>query len=206
MSIWAWVIAVSLTVYWSIFFYLLTRRRWDAPALIVGILHLLFASMFVAAPIRSFFDPNYIGFEVGIVRFEGRWATLPSAAFLSWALAATWIAVSHGRGRWMKLIVVGDILFALNLGGGFLLDYVRGDLAASKIQAGDFFTLKGTVAALIPLLLFALPFVAAAIWAMRRIQSGGTTPPFAQGIQKEGTDSGTDTKDINGFRYSEGRI
>ncbi len=205
MSIWLWVIAVSLTLYWSIFFYLLTRRRWDAPALIVGILHMLFASMFVAAPIRSFFDPNYIGFEVGLVRFEGRWATLPSAVFLSWALAAAWIAVSYGKGRWMKLIAVGDILFALNLGGGFLLDYVRGDLAASKIQGGEFFTLKGTVAALIPLLLFALPFVASAIWAMRRTQSGGATPPFAQGTQ-EGTDSGKDTKDINGFRYSESRI
>ena len=206
MSISLWVIAVSLAVDWSIFFYLLTRRRWDAPALIVGILHMLFASMFVAAPIRSFFDPNYIGFEVGLVRFEGRWATLPSAVFLSWALAAAWIAVSYGKGQWMKLIAVGDILFALNLGGGFLLDYVRGDLAASKIQGGEFFTLKGTVAALIPLLLFALPFVASAIWAMRRMQSGGTTPPFAQRTPKEDSSSGKNTKDINGFRYSASRI
>ncbi|HEX8772955.1 MAG TPA: hypothetical protein VF735_05070 [Pyrinomonadaceae bacterium] len=206
MSIWLWVVAVSLAVYWSIFFYLLTRRRWDAPALIVGVLHMLFASIFVAVPIRSFFDPNYIGFGVGLVRFEGRWATLPSAVLLSWALAAAWFAVSYGKGRWMKLIAVGDILFALNLGGGFLLDYVRGDLSASKIQGGEFFTLRGTVAALIPLLMFALPFVASAIWAMRRVEPDGTAPPSAQGTQEKGADSEKETKDINGFRYSASRI
>jgi hypothetical protein len=140
------------------------------------------------------------------VRFEGRWATLPSTVFLSWALAAAWIAVSLGRGQWMKLIAVGDILFALNLGGGFLLDYMRGDLESSKIQGGEFFTLQGTVAALIPLLLFTLPFAASALWAARRTQSGGTTPPFAQGTQKKDTGLEEDIRDINGFRYSDNRI
>ena len=126
MSIWIWVIAISLIVYWSVFFYLLTRRRWDVPALTVGVLHMLFASMFVAAPIRSFFDPGYVGFAVGLVRFEGTWATLPSALLLSWALAVAWMAVASGKGHWMKLIALGDILFVLNLGGSFLLDYTRG--------------------------------------------------------------------------------
>ena len=106
----------------------------------------------------------------------------------------------------MKLIAVGDILFALNLGGGFLLDYARGDLASSKIQGGEFFTLQGTVAALIPLLLFALPFVASALWAARRAQSGGTTPPLTQSMQAKQADSEKDTKGINGFWFSERRI
>ena len=206
MNIWLWVIVVSLAVYWLIFFYLLTRRRWDGPALTVGILHMLFASLFVAAPIRSFFDPNYAGFGVGLVRFEGRWATLPSTIFLMWGLAAAWIAVSFGRGRWMKLIAVGDILFALNLGGSFLLDYVRGDLAGSKIQGGEFFTLEGTVAGLIPLLLFALPFVASALWAARRSQSNGTPPGHSQSTQENQADSKTETKEIDGFRLSGPRI
>jgi len=205
MSVWLWVIAISLAVYWSIFFYMLTRRRWDATALSVGVLHMLFASIFVAAPIRSFFDPNYVGFAVGLVRFEGAWATLPSAVFLLWALAAAWIAVCYGKGQWMKLIAVGDILFALNLGGGFLLDYVRGDLANSKIQGGEFFILQGTVAGLIPLLLFALPFATSAVWAARRIQPGGTTPPLARTTQV-GSNTKEESKDINGFRYSQSRI
>ena len=206
MSIWLWVVLISNIVYWSIFFYLLTRRRWDAPALTVGVLHMLFASLIVAAPIRSFFDPNYIGYQLGLVRFEGRWAVLPATLFLAWALSSAWIAVARGRGHWMKLVAVGDILFALNLGGGFLLDLVRGDLAESKIQGGEVFTLQGTVAALIALLLFALPFAASAIWASRRAQSGGTTPPLAESTQENRADSEKDGKGINGFRYSEGRI
>ena len=202
MSVWIWVIAISLIVYWTTFSYLLTRRRWDASALAVGVLHMLFASMFVAAPIRSFFDPNYGGFEVGLVRFEGSWATLPSAVFLTWSLHAAWMAVGYGRGQWMKLIAVGDILFALNLGGSFVLDYVRGNLADAKIQGGEFFTLHGPIAELIPLLLFALPFATSALWAARRIQPGGTTPPFAGGTTKQSSNTKEDTKDISGFRFS----
>ena len=205
MSIWLWVVLVSNVVYWSIFFYLLTRRRWNVPALASGILHMLFASALVAAPIRSFFDPNYVGFGLGLLQFEGRWATFPATLFLIWALSSAWITVSRGRGRWMKSVAVGDLLFALNLGGGFLLDLVRGDLAESKIQGGEFFLLQGTVAALIPFLFFALPFVASGIWAMRRAQSNGTTPPLAQGRQENRSDSDEDSKDINGFRYSESR-
>ena len=202
MSIWLWVITVSLLVYWSIFFYLLTRRRWDASALTVGVLHMLFASALVAVPIRSFFDPNYMGFGLGLFRFEGRWATLPSAAFLIWALLSAWVAVSSGKSKWLKVIAVGDLLFAINLGADFLVDYGRGKLATSKIQGGEFFTLTGTLAGLIPLLLFALPFLASAVWAIRRIHSSGTTPPLGHGTQKEDASSAEDTKDTSGFRYS----
>lgn len=203
MSLWIWVIAISLIVYWSTFFLLLTRRRWNASALAVGVLHMLFASMFVAAPLRSFFDPGYVGFQVGLARFEGAWATLPSTVFLTWSLAAAWIAVSYGKGQWMKLLAVGDILFAVNLVGAFFLDYVRGDLADAKIQGGEFFTLQGPIAELIPLLLFALPFAASALWAATRIQRGGTTPPIAKGTTEQGSNSKEDSTDIGGFRYSD---
>jgi hypothetical protein len=206
MSTWLWVFLISNIVYWSIFFYLLTRRRWDTPALTFGVLHMLFASLIAAAPIRSFFDPNYIGYQLGLIRFEGRWAVLPATLFLAWALTSAWIAVAHGRGRWMKLVAVGDLLFALNLGGDFMLDLVRGDLAGSKIQGGEFFTLKGTVAALIPLLLFALPFVASAVWAILRAHPGGTTPPLSPGKEERAAKSKKDTKGTSGFRYSASRI
>ena len=106
----------------------------------------------------------------------------------------------------MKSVAVGDFLFALNLGGSFLLDLLRGDLAATKIQGGEFFTLQGTVVALILLLLFVLPFVASGIWAARRSERGGPTAPHAAGAQETRTNSDEGTKDINGFRFCEGRI
>lgn len=71
MSIWLWVVAVSHVVYWSMFFYLLARRQWNFSALVFGVLHMLFASALVAAPLRSFFDSDYMGYQLGLVRFEG---------------------------------------------------------------------------------------------------------------------------------------
>lgn len=206
MSIWLWILLASNIVYWSIFLHLLTHRRWDVLAFTFGVLHMLFASLIANAPFRSFFDPDYVGYQLGLVRFEGRWGTLPAAVFLAWALSSAWIAVAQGKGRWMKLIVVGDILFAVNLGGAFLLDFVRGDLAESKIQGGEFFTLQGTLSALIPLLLFALPFAASAVWAARRVEPDGTTPPLSQSTQETRADSEKDKKGINGFRHSESRV
>ena len=206
MSVWLWVVLVSNLIYWSFFFYLLTRRRWNAPALAFGVLHMLFASLLVAAPIRSFFDPTYMGYQIGFIRFAGGWATLPATLVLAWALSSAWIAVGRGRGPWMKSVAVGDFLFALNLGGSFLLDLLRGDLAATKIQGGEFFTLQGTVVALILLLLFVLPFVASGIWAARRSGTVGPTAPHAAGAQETRTNSDEGTKDINGFRFCEGRI
>ena len=206
MTVWLWVVLVSNLIYWSVFFYLLTRRRWDASGLAFGVLHMLFASLLVAAPIRSVFDPNYGGYQIGFLRFEGAWAALPATVILVWALSSAWLAVSRGRGRWMTSIAVGDFLFALNLGVGFVLDLVRGDLAETKIQGGEYFTLQGTAVALILFLVFVLPFLASGIWAARRSGSNGTTPPQPQDAQESGTNSDEATRGFNGFRLSERHI
>lgn len=207
MTVWLWVVLVSLVVYWSIFSYLLGRsRRWDVPALVFGISHMLFASLSVAAPIRSLLDPGYMGYQIGFIRFEGPAASLPAASILAWGLAAAWSTVARGRGRWMILVAVGDILFALNLGGSLLLALLRGEFAGMKIQGGEYFTVSGGVAMSILLFVVVLPFVASAIWAGRRAQSGGTAPPLAQGMQENHPDPDNKPKGIDGYRYSESRI
>jgi hypothetical protein len=202
MSIWLWVVIFSNILYWSLFFFLVTRRKRDIPAFVFGILHMLFASLLVAAPFRSLLDPDYMGYQLGIIRFEGQWAFLPATAFLAWALSSAWIAVARGRGSWMKLIAVGDILFALNLASGFFIDLVRGELATSKIQGGEFFTLQGPVAALIPLLVFAVPFMASAVWAARRSDSGNPTAPFEKTTGECQSQSNDSNKGIDGARFA----
>jgi hypothetical protein len=206
MSVWPWVVLLSNVTYWSIFFYLWTRRRHDVPAFVFGLLHMLFASLLVAAPFRSLLDPDYMGYQIGLFRFEGLWATLPATAFLAWALSSAWVAVARGRGRWMKLIAVGDILFALNLVGDFLLDLVRGNLAAAKIQGGEFFTIQGPVVALIPLLVFAVPFVASALWAIRRTESNNTAPPPAEVTNKPQTASDRPDTKFDDIRFAANNI
>src|SRR5918911_3218748 len=149
MTTWLWIGYFSAALYWSVFLYLLSRRRWNSAALAVGVLHMLFAMFFMVAPIRSFLDPAYPGFQFTFLRFEGRAATLPSAMFLAWALAASWISIAKGRGRWMRIIAFGDIICGLLLVANFFRDLLRGELAGTQIQFGEHLTLSGPFWALV---------------------------------------------------------
>jgi len=205
MTIWLWIGYFSGALYWSVFLYLLSRRRWNAAALAVGVLHMLFALPLMVAPIRSFFDPAYPGYQLVFLRFEGRAATLPSAIFLIWALAAAWICVAKGRGRWMRIVAIGDIFFTLLLGAGFVRDLLLGGLIGPQIQFGENLTLSGPVWALVPVLLFALPFLASAVWALSRARSNGGKPPLAFDPTESCKDSDDNTSNTDAFRYSHGR-
>ncbi len=167
MTVWIQIFLVTNLIYWALFFYLLSRRSWDAAALIVGLFHMLLASVLSVAPFRSLLDADY-RWQLGFVSFEGRAAVIPAFLTLGWALAAAWIVLAQGWGRWMWLIAVGDILFALNLGAAILLFPSRGNLAYQKVQLGERFIITGWAASLILLIGFVLPPVTIGIWAARR--------------------------------------
>jgi hypothetical protein len=202
MAIWFQVALALNVISWAVFCYLLSRRHWNAPALAVGIFHMLFAAVVSVAPIRSLLDPDYIGYGLGVIHFEKRAVALPAALILGWALAAAWIAVGKGRGRWMRLVMVGDLFFALSMGVSILLD----DSRHWKFQLGEHFTATGVAGLLILLCFFTLPFIASAIWAASRTQAGGTTPPIASNAQEERGGPKQDGKNTNGFHYSESRV
>ena len=201
MAVWFQIALALNVVYWAVFFYLLSRRRWNAPALAVGVFHMLFAAVVSVAPIRSLLDPDYVGYGLGIIHLEKRAVALPAALVLGWALAAAWVAVGKGRGRWMRLVMVGDLFFALSMGVSILLDDPRN----WKFQLGEHFTASGSAGLLILLGFFTLPFIASAIWAASRTRAGGTPPPLASDAQKEGGGVEQDGKNTNSFRYSENR-
>lgn len=201
MAIWFKLAIVLNVIYWGVFFYLLSRRRWNISALGVGIFHMLFAAVVSVAPIRSLLDPEYPGYGLGFITLEKRAVVIPAALILSWALAAAWIAVGKGEGRWMKLVMIGDLFFALSMGLSILLD----DSQNWKFQLGENFTATGVWGLLILLGLFTLPFIASALWAARRTQAGGTPPPVSDS-QKEHKPLEKNDKNPNGFRYSESRV
>ena len=167
MSIWTSIFLVTNTIYWAVFFYLLTRRRWNAAALVVGLFHMLLASVLSVAPFRSLLDSAY-RWQLGFVELDGRVAVIAAFLTLSWTLAAAWITVARGKGRWMWLIAVGDILFALNLGAAIVLFPLRGNFAYQRIQLGGNFVLSGIVASIILVLCFVVPPIVSGIWAARR--------------------------------------
>lgn len=202
MAIWFWLALASNVVVWSIFFYLLSHRRWNLAALIVGILHMLFSMVVSVAPFRSFLDPNYPGLGLGFLRFEAMAATLAATLILGWAVAAAWLAVNKGSGRWMVLIVVGDIFLALNFGGSTLLE---GSSDNWRIDFGEGRSITGLAGAFILLLFFTFPFVASAIWAASRSRSSGTASPITSDSQKKRNDTEDQVKNIDSFRFSESR-
>jgi hypothetical protein len=131
-------------------------------------------------------------------------ATLPATLIFGWAVAAAWLAVCKGRGRWMTLIAIGDIFLALNFGGSTLLEGRGSD--NWRIDFGEGRSITGLASAFILLLFFTFPFVASAIWAARRTRTNGTAPPLTSDLQEKRNDSEDHTKDINSFRFSEGRV
>ncbi|HEY5883195.1 MAG TPA: hypothetical protein VIT88_00825 [Pyrinomonadaceae bacterium] len=199
MAIW-FQIAIALNIiYWAIFFYLLARRRWNVPALAAGLFHMLFAGIVSVAPIRSLLDPDYPGYSLGLIHLEKRAVVIPAALILGWALASAWIAVGKSRGRWMRLVMVGDIFFAFSLGVSIVFD----DAQNWKFQLGENFTATGITGLLILLGLFTLPFIASAIWAASRTEAGGPPRPVAVNSQERSDNSEQDANKGNGFRYSE---
>ena len=203
MAIWFWLALASNAVVWSIFFYLLSRRRWNVAALIVGILHMLFSVVLSVAPFRSLLEPNYSGLGLGFLRFEGMAVTLPATLIFVWAVSAAWLAVRKGRGRWMTVIVIGDLFLALNFGGSTLIE---GSSDNWLIDFGEGRSITGLASAFILLLFFTFPFVASAIWAASRSRLNGTSPPLTSDPQETRNDTAEHTKDINSLRLSESRV
>ena len=201
MAIWFKLAIAANLIYWTIFFLLLSRRRWTVAGLIAGIFHMLFAAIVSVAPIRSTLDPQYTNFGLGFVQAKGHAAALPSALLLCWALLAAWIAVDKSKRRWMPVIAMGDIFLALNMGGSLLL----GDAEDWTVQLGEYLTINGVAGLVILLFFFTGPFVASAIWAIRRTGSGGTTRPFAQNKAGKNRVADEETKKVNGFRYTQSR-
>lgn len=200
MTIWLWIALISNIVYWTIFFKLLTRRQWNKAALAVGVLHMVFASLLVVAPIRSLIDPNYIGYQLGMIRFEGRATALPAALFLSWALSSAWAAVTAKRGRWLQSLAVGDVLFAANLGYAFARSYWQGELGGAAIQFGEHLTLSGPVWAGSLVLLLVVPFAYSARWAWRTAKSA---PPAAPVADEQSANNSQTGSGPNSFRLAQ---
>lgn len=201
MAIWFQIALVLNVLYWGVFFYFLSRRRWNIPALIVGVFHMLFAAVVSVAPIRSLLDPDYIGYGLGVLQFEKRAVVVPATLVLGWALAAAWLTVGKGKGRWMRLVMVGDFFFSLSMGITILFD----DSQNWKFQLGEYFTATGGAGLMILLGLFTGPFLISGIWAAMRTQAGGTAPPLASNQHDSGS-SEKERERTNGFRYSENHI
>jgi hypothetical protein len=165
MNAWGWTFLISNLVYWGVFVRLGRKGPRKTLPIIVGVVHMFLATVVSVAPLRSFFDPKYLGFGLGLLRFEGRDATLPATIILIWALASAWFVVARARGRGMFSVAAFDLLFAMNS--------VAATLARPSdhsIQFGDALTISGVWAVVIMLVLFAGAPLVSSAWALRRVE------------------------------------
>ena len=149
MAPWIPIFVGSNVVYWTIFVYLAVRHRASFAAIALGVLHMLLTAALSVAPFRSFLDPVYPGFALGLLHFDGRAATLPTAILLIWALASALLLVSRKTGKALWLVAGGDVLFALNQLA--VLSPSSGD---NDIQFGEYLTIRGLQAAAIMAVIF----------------------------------------------------
>jgi len=163
MTPWIAIALATNLACWAVFVTLAVRRRPGAGAVALGVMHMLLAAAFSVAPFRSFVDPAYPGFRLGLLHFEHRAATLPAALLLAWALSAAWILASRGRGWKLWVVAVGDTLFAVNQ----TLDLFRSG-SGNAIQFGEHLTISGSQALLIMAVLFVGGPAFSAWWSGRR--------------------------------------
>ena len=155
--------AVTNLVFWTVFVCLLTRRRPGFAAAALGVMHMLLAGVVSVAPFRSFVDPAYPGFRMGLLHFEHRAATFPTLLLLVWALSAAFILASRARGWRLWVVAVGDALFAVNQ----LVDLARSG-SGGDIQFGEHLTISGFQALVIMAVLFVGGPAVSAWWSGRR--------------------------------------
>ena len=163
MSPWIALALGTNLLYWAVFVTLAVRRRPGSGAVALGVMHMLLAGALSVAPFRSFLDAAYPGFGLGILHFEKRGATLPTALLLAWALGSAFVLASGGRGWKLWAVAVGDALFALNQLLSLFQPGNRND-----IQFGEHLTISGLQALLLMAVLFVGGPAFSAWWSGKR--------------------------------------
>jgi hypothetical protein len=163
MTPWLKIALVTNLLYWAVFVFLAVRRRPGAAAVVLGVMHLLLAGVVSVAPIRSFIDPAYPGFRVGLLHFEHRAATLPATILFVRALSCAFLLAARARGGKLWVVAAFDVLFAVNQ----LLDILRSG-SGGNIQFGEHLTISGLQAAIIMAILFVGGPALSAWWSGKR--------------------------------------
>lgn len=157
-------------VYLIVFAWLMRRRGWSTAAALAGVLHLLFATLNSAAPFRALVDGMYMGWQIGLLRFEGRTAAIPSMIVLAWALVSLWLCAERPSSRWMRVVVWGDLFWMVNLLGAAALMLLSGQFRGARIQAGEYFEIEGIWVGIALMLIVPLLFGSSAVWAHRSLR------------------------------------
>ena len=162
----------AFVVYFSIFGFFVSKRRWTRAGLCVGLANMILVSMNIVAPIRGVLDPDYLGYNIGLIHVDaGIWVTVTAGSIVVLALLSACFAALNLRGRAMAFVAIVDTVFVILIG----LPVTYEGLANSadfKIQLGEYLFIPGMIAVLISAMLLLVPIVASVVWSAKRIRNG----------------------------------
>jgi hypothetical protein len=167
---WLYVGAISAAVYLTIFGFYAYKRRWTLAAMGVALTNLFFVMLNIVAPIRGALDPNYAGYNIGVLHVPaGIAVTLVSGTIVVIALISANLALLNRSGRDMLFIAGVDLVLLLTLALPELIEGVTRP-ENYRIELGEYLQLPGLVAVLMVGLLVFLPLMASISWALKRSQ------------------------------------
>lgn len=118
-----------------------------------------------AAPVRGLIDPNYVGYEFGLLRAEqGIAVTVIAGTVVLLAFFAALVAASCSAGPrlWFVAAVSGGL--AIVLGLPLIADAFTRP-TANVIQLGEYLTIPGLLATMLMAITMVLPLAIGAWWA-----------------------------------------
>lgn len=165
---WAWValgVSAGLLLVWTL---VARRAKAGAPAAFVGLAHLIVAGLHSAAPVRGYFDPQYVGYGFGLLSADkGLAVTLVAGAVWLVAVLGGFLSLARARVA-MAFVALSSLAFAVIIGAPLVRDLlITPD--ASKLQLGEYLTVPGLAAIGLLLAILVLPFVIGFVWAGRRV-------------------------------------
>jgi len=168
---WLYVGLLAFIVYVGIFTYFVLKRRWTWVGLGIGLGNLLVVLLNLVAPFRGVLDPDYLGFNLGLIHVApGILVTVVSGSIVIGCLASACFAVLNLRGRTMVIVAFIDLVLLILVGLPVLVDGLANP-AESKIQLGEYLVIPGMVSVIISGLLFTLPLLAGVVWSAKRMRN-----------------------------------
>jgi len=172
---WLYVGLAAFAVYGGIFGYCVAQRRWTKAGLGVGLTNLLMVMLNLAAPFRGALDPDYLGYNVGLIHVQqGLWVTAVSGSIVVATLASACIAVLDLRGRAMGFVAAVDSALVLLIGLPISWEGLA-DPSDYSIQLGEYLVIPGMIAVLISAAIITVPLVASVVWSAGRVRSRAET-------------------------------
>lgn len=153
----------------AIFIVFAAKRQWTLAALVVGLLHLPIAFVNCAAPFRGTLDPEYVGYNQGLIHADkGLEVGIFAFSMLLGGLACACIAVLNHPGPRNYFIVAFDAFLLLTLVPATLSGLATEGFEAFRVEFGEYLQFGGVAGFIFEVALLVTSPIIGIIWAWRR--------------------------------------